>query len=149
LVADSFAISSAHRGKQVRPPLDASVLVVEDDKYVREGVMESLQESGYAVVGVGDGQQALEYLRNAAILPRLILLDLMMPIMDGMEFRRRQMSSPDFGHIPVVLFTADATGREKAASMALKGFLQKPVRLNVLLEVVERICGPGDDPLAG
>jgi CheY-like chemotaxis protein len=132
----------------VRPPLDASVLVVEDDKHVREGVVEGLQESGYTVYGVSDGQQALSYLRDAAILPKLILLDLMMPVMDGLEFRKRQMGSPDFSHIPVVLFTADSTGREKAASMSVKGFLQKPVRLNTLLEVVERLCGPGDDPLA-
>ena len=132
----------------MRPPLDASVLVVEDDKHVRDGVVEGLQEAGYSVAGVGDGQQALDYLREAAILPRLILLDLMMPVMDGVEFRKRQLGSPDFSGIPVVLFTADTTGREKAASMAVKGFLQKPVRLNTLLEVVERVCGPGDDPLA-
>jgi CheY-like chemotaxis protein len=148
LVADSFAIPSAHRGKQVRPPLDAVVLVVEDDKHVRQGVLEGLQESGYSVAGVGDGQQALDYLREAVILPRLILLDLMMPVMDGLEFRKRQLGTPDYSGIPVVLFTADTSGKQKAASMGVKGFLQKPVRLSTLLEVVERLCGPGDDPLS-
>jgi CheY-like chemotaxis protein len=121
---------------------DDWVLVVDDDRAIRDSITSALQEAGYAVVTAGDGREALDCLARAVFLPRVILLDLMMPVMDGVEFRKRQLGSPDFATIPVVVFSADESGREKAASLAVKGFLRKPIRLAPLLALLERLCGP-------
>jgi CheY-like chemotaxis protein len=119
------------------------ILVVEDDDDIRESLVEILEDEGYPVEGAKHGQDALERLRSAAVLPCVILLDLMMPVMDGLEFRAQQSLDPGLRDVPVVVITADARFADKAATLHAAGALRKPVSLAELLEVAERFCGPG------
>jgi CheY-like chemotaxis protein len=115
-------------------------MVVEDDLAIRESLVELLEEEGYAVLSAPNGREALEMLRRSAplSLPCLILLDLMMPVMDGWQFRREQRSDPELGKIPVVVITA--AGEQQAASIQANLILQKPVRVERVLGAVQRFC---------
>lgn len=113
------------------------ILVVEDDRDVRETVIEALEDQGWLAVGVEDGAEALAWLsQNTA--PALILLDLMMPRMNGAQFRSAQLADGGLADIPVVLLSADATLEQKARSLGTAGYLRKPVKLASLLDVAER-----------
>jgi CheY-like chemotaxis protein len=116
------------------------VLLVEDDPVAREATARLLQAEGYAVVTAEDGRQALDLL-HAAAPPDLILLDLMLPGMDGWEFRQRQRVDPALAPVPVVLLSGtDGLGRA-AESLAAAGFLEKPVDVAQLLAEVRRHAG--------
>ncbi len=117
------------------------VLVVEDDRDVRETLMESLRGAGYEVLGAGNGLQALERLREAARLPDALLLDLMMPRMNGAELRAELLHTPAWASIPIVVLTAAAEAGELGAFLGAVAALRKPVRLAELLEAVRRACG--------
>src|ERR1051326_2943659 len=97
------------------------ILVIENSLDVRTAVMEALRTEGYRVDGAENGKDALRIL-GTSDLPNLILLDLMMPIMDGWEFRRLQLKDPRFQSIPVVIFTAITESNEKIADL-------KPVQI--------------------
>src|SRR5690242_8221951 len=110
------------------------VLVVEDDADIREAIAMTLEDEGYGVLTAADGQQALDRLKTAA-RPIVILLDLMMPGMDGFQFREEQLREPAFASIPVVLLSA---GRDLLAKALIFGsaYLSKPVDARALLETV-------------
>ena len=114
-----------------------TVLVVDDDADIRGSVEEALRDEGYAVLSAENGAVALEQLR-AGSRPALILLDLMMPVMSGYEFRDAQRNDPAMSEIPIVIFTADGNARGKAAKVGAPAYIQKPFKLKNLLEVVER-----------
>jgi CheY-like chemotaxis protein len=114
------------------------ILVVEDDADIREIVEEALADEGYEVMGAADGLDALERLRAATVLPRLILLDLMMPRMNGLELREALLKIEAWSSIPVVIVSADANAQEKSEAMRVAGLLQKPVKLRDLVAMVER-----------
>lgn len=114
------------------------VLVVEDDRDIRESVVEVLEDEGYVVSAASDGQQGLVLLRDATPKPDLILLDLMMPIMNGFQFREEQRKDPALCSIPVVVITADVNARAKAEGLGAAGFVQKPVKIQPLLDVIEQ-----------
>jgi CheY-like chemotaxis protein len=118
----------------------SSVLVVEDDVDVREALVVFLQGEGYDVVEAEHGQEALQRLRSG---PRigLILLDLMMPVMNGWQFREAQTKDPSLAEIPVVIVTADHGAVKKAAAAGAAGCLLKPVELGDVLDYVGRYCG--------
>lgn len=118
-----------------------SVLVVDDDRDICEVVQTVLELEGYAVVTAGDGAEALACLR-AGVRPCLIILDLMMPNMNGMQFREQQQQDPELRAIPVVVLSGDGRAGMKAATLGVEG-LRKPVELDVLLEAVRRSCVPG------
>jgi CheY-like chemotaxis protein len=122
---------------------DCYVLVVEDDDAIREVVAETLTDEGYRVSVAGHGVEALEKMRATDALPGLILLDLMMPVMDGRTFRDEQLKDPRVAGVPVVLMTADARATEMASELAASGVLRKPVALRDLFAAVERYCGKG------
>jgi CheY-like chemotaxis protein len=119
-----------------------SVLVVEDDLDVREALVVFLQGEGYDVVEAGHGEEALQRLRGDGRVG-LILLDLMMPVMNGWEFRAAQTKDPRLASIPVVILTADHAAVKKAAAAGAAGCLLKPVELADLLDYVGRYCGTG------
>ena len=109
-----------------------SVLVVDDESDIREAVSEVLVDEGYVVHGAGDGVEALRKAR--AHHPDLVLLDLMMPGMNGWEFRAAQRNDPELSDIPVIVLSA--LGR--VAGMDAAGFIQKPFDLDDLLSAIRR-----------
>lgn len=119
----------------------ACVLVVDDDCDVRETVCEILGAEGFPVVAATNGKEALAYLRSMpALAPSLILLDLSMPVMDGVAFRRAQREDPSLAGIPVIVCSAEPRLPERVRGLEVDGVLQKPVRLAHLLEAVSRYC---------
>jgi len=83
-----------------------AVLVVDDDEDIRDVIREVLEPEGYLTILTGDGEEALACLRDGSIRVGLILLDLLMPTMDGWEFQRRRQREPDIEAIPLVVVTA-------------------------------------------
>lgn len=114
-----------------------TVMVVEDDVCVRELVMEILGAGGFTAVGAQNGQEALQHLRQGLIQPELILLDLMMPVMDGRQFRAEQLNDPLLAHIPVVVMSAADDDEVRA-----EGRVGKPFEIQAFLDLVARIA-PG------
>jgi CheY-like chemotaxis protein len=126
-------------GLQRRPPRhSAHILLVEDDDDIRDLLSQVLAEEGYTVVGAANGLEALTYLRSDGQRPDLILLDLMMPVMDGWQFRAAQREDPQLAAIPVVLLTAVTEARSTAPTLRGLACVEKPVHLPRLLEVLER-----------
>jgi two-component system, chemotaxis family, chemotaxis protein CheY len=117
------------------------VLVVEDDRDIRESVVEVLQDAGYTVSAAADGREALKLIAAASPLPDLVLLDLMMPVMNGFQFRQEQLKCEELAAIPVLVVTADANARVKAESLGVAGFIQKPLKIQPLLDQIERLVG--------
>ncbi len=115
------------------------ILVVEDDAATRDAVAFVLEDEGYSVTGVANGQEALHHLRRTSP-PHLILLDLMMPIMNGWEFRKEQTEDPELKSIPVLVISADRAVPQKAAALGAIDYLLKPIDLDQLLEAVQRYC---------
>jgi CheY-like chemotaxis protein len=123
----------------VSPP--RPVLIVEDDADLREMMAQLLTLEGYQIETVANGREALEYL-NDAPRPDVILLDLMMPIMDGWEFRRRQQNDPALADVPVIVLTALDQAQARADDLNGVDFLKKPLDFDRLLELVRRRCRP-------
>lgn len=119
---------------------NTTVLVVDDDADLQDALGDVLSSTGYSPAFAGDGQSALEYLRSHEP-PALILLDLMMPRMDGIQFRAEQRADPALADIPVVVLSADSKLQQKLKELMPAGHLAKPVSLDRLLEVVGRFCG--------
>jgi CheY-like chemotaxis protein len=113
----------------VREP--AVVLVVDDDHDLRDAVTTLLEEGGFHAVGVCNGREALDLLRSDGARPSAILLDLMMPVMDGLQFREEQLADPDLAAIPVIVMTAH--GRSPLDLLRASGFLRKPFAAGALL----------------
>lgn len=119
------------------------ILVIDDDRDIRETVTGILEAEGYATASACHGLDALNYLARAATLPAAILLDLMMPLMNGAQFQTEQRKNPLCRAIPTIMMSA-ATAQEAAAmGMQLEHvhFLRKPISLESLLEAVARCVG--------
>jgi len=120
---------------------DKTVMIVEDDADVRDALAEVLEDGDYKPLLAENGAVALQELKKASAKPPcVILLDVMMPIMDGREFRTVQQGDPALSSIPVIVLSAHAEASAAAAQMAAEGFLAKPVDLGTLLDTVERFC---------
>src|SRR5574340_1100683 len=102
------------------------VLLVEDDAAIRDALRELLEAEGFVVQGAANGREALARLRAGGHRPRLILLDLMMPVMDGWEFRQAQRGDPALARIPVVVLTAADGAEDLIADMKVAACLSKP-----------------------
>lgn len=112
------------------------VLVVDDNPEIRSSLEEVLGEEGYTVVGVADGQEALDYLTTNEE-PHVILLDLMMPVMDGWQFRTEQKKNPKLANIPVIVISAMA---DAAQDIGAERVLSKPLSPEILLRAVRDYC---------
>jgi CheY-like chemotaxis protein len=112
------------------------LLVVEDDRDIRESVVEVLEDEGYTVSAAADGRQALDLLSAASPLPDVILLDLMMPVMNGLQFRQEQLLRPELAAIPVLIVTADVNAKHQAAALGVAGVVQKPLKIQSLLDLI-------------
>jgi len=119
----------------------ARVLLVDDEQDIREAVSEALLYEGYDVVTAGDGAEALRVCRQSH--PDVILLDLMMPGMNGWDFRKTQRGEAGISEIPVVVVSA--LGR--VGTIDATAFLPKPFSLDDLLSAVRRFGGPAHQPV--
>lgn len=120
------------------------ILLVEDDRDVREALAEVLEQEGYRVSVAKNGRDAVQHLKQARQMPAAILLDLMMPVMDGWEFWSLQRSTADWCQIPVVIVSADAEAAERMAPHARRALacLRKPIDIDELLGILETVgCG--------
>lgn len=119
------------------PPADAHVMVIDDDCDLLDALCEVLRDSGYRVSSAGNGVDALRILCGREPPPDLILLDLMMPIMDGFTFRQLQLADPRLSAIPTVALSAGPIdGRIHA--MRVAAWMGKPVSVAALVGAVER-----------
>ena len=124
----------------------ACILIVEDAEEIASTMAELLGGAGYEVVCAANGRDALHHLRTAGALPGLILLDLMMPDMDGHEFRSAQTSDPRLAHIPVLLMSAGGDIVASARELGARGYLKKPFKdIDSILDAVSRCVSGGPD----
>ena len=126
---------------QQASPLSASasrrLLVVEDDLDIQQTLLDVLTEEGFAVRVAGNGREALGVLADRAFRPDLILLDMMMPVMNGEQFRLAQRADVAVADIPVIVVSADNQAAKKAQAMQARACLAKPVDLGVLLDALD------------
>lgn len=115
----------------------SSILLVEDDPDIREEAAEALRDEGYRVITASNGEEALERAAEAGPLC-LILLDLMMPVMDGWDCRKRLLKDPKLAKVPVVIFSGAGSVQEEKELLRAAGVILKPFRLKDLLEGVAR-----------
>jgi len=116
------------------------VLVIEDDELIRDSLVEYLGDQGYQAMGAVDGLDALAKLRGGEPLPCVMVLDLMMPNMDGRSFREEQRRDATLAAIPVIVLSAYRDVAKNAADLAVEDYLAKPLKLQVLLELVKKHC---------
>jgi two-component system cell cycle response regulator len=114
-----------------------SILVVEDHPPAREGIVEALEGAGFHAVEAANGVEALEYLRKGGPA-EVILLDLMMPGMDGWTFGRAQQQDKWIADIPVVVLSA-LEGHPVSGVSAAASF-KKPINLAALIETLRTLC---------
>lgn len=114
------------------------ILIVEDDRDIAENLQELLECEGYRVHLASNGQEALNQLRSESELPSLIILDLMMPVMDGSQFRQEQEKDLKLAGIPVVIMTADGNIAAKKAKVSAKVHLRKPLDVDVVLDAIKQ-----------
>ena len=113
------------------------MLVAEDDAAIRDVVAGALKEEGYAVTAVANGQEALDSCYS--VTPDVVLLDLMMPVLDGFQFLKRR---PEGCPAPVIVMSAGFRFRELPTETHVEGFVEKPFDLVDLVAAVERCIGP-------
>jgi CheY-like chemotaxis protein len=116
-----------------------TILVAEDDIGLRDIVVEILQASGYEVVPADDGQQAIDYLTAAEERPAAVLLDLMMPVVNGWDCVRVMRADDRLCWIPIVIMSEAEEGVAAGADM----FLRKPFRVDELLETIDHFARGG------
>jgi DNA-binding response OmpR family regulator len=117
--------------------------VVDDDADIREILTDVLSVEGYDVLDAADGGSALDLLRRCGGCCRVILLDLMMPDMNGWEFRRQQLEDPALADIPVLLLTGAGNAAKTIDDLHVAGTIEKPVELETLLAEVSRFYEDG------
>lgn len=118
------------------PPL---LMVVDDDRDIRETLVEALEDQGYRAIGAANGREALDALAARDERPALILLDLMMPVMDGRAFRDVQRDHPRWSAIPVIVISAYSDVDAQALGVEC---LRKPLAMRTLLAAIARALAP-------
>jgi CheY-like chemotaxis protein len=116
-----------------------TILLIEDDDDIRESLAEILKLRGYHVVEVANGQDALDHLA-AGLAPCLIILDLMLPVMSGWEFRNRQLADTRWSQIPTVLLSSINDLEQHSQRLRAVAFLAKPIDFESLYNTVDRYC---------
>jgi CheY-like chemotaxis protein len=118
---------------------DSTILIVEDDGELAEALAEVLDDEGYQVMVARNGSEALDRILRDGVRPGLILLDMMMPVMNGWQLKARldELGSS----IPLIVCTADGHAERKAAQVGAVGHLKKPPSLKELVAAVEGVLG--------
>jgi len=114
-------------------------MIVDDSLDHQELLRIVLEGEGYYVHSALNGQEALDQLLSMSPLPHLILLDLMMPVMDGFAFRIRQLQTPNVSDIPVVVMSAAAFVEDQTRRLNALGYVKKPVDISELLRIVQEV----------
>ncbi len=117
-----------------------TVLVFDDDPGIRDLLTELLEEEGYQVVSAANGLEAINHLHRGTERPCVILLDLMMPVMNGWQFRNTQQQDPGLATIPVVVLSARNDIQQQASLINAAAHIMKPINLIGLLDTVNRYC---------
>lgn len=113
-----------------------SILIIEDEPIIRETLKDSLELEGYQVTAVENGKEGLEMVHRME-RPCLILLDLMMPVMNGFEFLEKKGNEVAIATIPVIIVSAFP---DQAKKINANGFVKKPIDLDLLLDFIKRYC---------
>lgn len=121
----------------------ADILLADNDQDLRDAMVVTLRKAGYSVEAVANGREALEWLDGAPSPPKLLLIDLMMPVMDGWQFLDEQQKTPRNASIPVVVLSANGSFAGRSETIP---FLRKPVATKPLLAVVARYCESHPSP---
>ncbi len=117
------------------------VLVIDDDADIRGALVGVLEEQGYHAISASNGLEALEVLRILPTPPSVILLDLMMPVMDGWQFCAEQRQDPLLSKIPVVVVSAHGNVEAEASQVSASAYLRKPFLIQDLLHTIAKVCG--------
>ena len=127
---------TAAAGRRVsRLPVAGPVLVVEDDRCLREALLTDLEMSGFRVVTAANGKEALAAIRKG-LRPSVILTDLMMPVMDGWQLRAELLRDSKLAAIPVVVLSARGDAERQARNLGVEAGLAKPVDLDKLHDIL-------------
>lgn len=119
----------------------ASILVVEDYPYLRTVLADLLRHEGYTVATASNGAEALAYLKQHPP-PRLILLDLRMPVMNGWTFLAHRRADPALAAIPVVVLSSDAAEVQAPLPPDVAAWVPKPIAIPQLLAIIAQVCQP-------
>src|SRR5262249_32589570 len=116
-----------------------SVLVVEDDADTRDSLTEVLEKDGFAVQTASNGREAFDVLHSASTKPCVILLDMMMPVMDGWEFSKAQRNDPELASIPVALLSAQPNIEAAVKSVGAAAYIRKPLSVDNLIDTLDSL----------
>jgi CheY-like chemotaxis protein len=122
--------------RQQKGEVARHLLIVEDTAEIRTALNHLFISEGYTVQLAANGKEALDVLATSCELPKLILLDLMMPVMDGIQFRQEQQKDVRIAPIPVLLMSADANLVAKARSLRTQGYVKKPFDIEGIISTV-------------
>jgi len=125
-------------------PEISSILIVDSDPNLRNLLAYSLRAEGYEVAHANHGEEALDYLVHAKKLPLLILIDPVLPVMDGWRFREIQKDHLRLCEIPVILFSSAPIEEEYRKSFQALAYCKKPLNISSLLDIANRLKDPGD-----
>ena len=120
------------------------ILIVDDEIDIRDSLQEVFESEGYFIKTAADGYEAMHVLETEPA-PNLILLDLMMPRMNGSEFYRQAQLDKRFSKIPVIVMSADRETQKKAEALGTNGYIKKPLELD---EVFKKVKEYVDEPRA-
>jgi CheY-like chemotaxis protein len=119
--------------------ISINILLIEDESDIRTILKDALEWEGYRVYTASNGKEGMEILPGMPA-PSLILLDLMMPVMNGWEFANALQTDHAYRNVPIVALSAFSDPEKE---IRVEGFIKKPVDLDLLLALVRERCGPG------
>jgi CheY-like chemotaxis protein len=119
-----------------------TVLVVEDEFGVADVIVSALEDEGYRVIVAANGRQGMERLRECT--PTLIIMDFMMPIMDGAAMAQAVRADATFKAVPIIMTSAVAEAAVRQRCAEYQAFLRKPFRIQELLDRVEQLIGKNE-----
>ncbi len=131
-----------HEPSTAKPQGPGRVLIIDDEPDVRDLFQDILQGAGFDAVSAESGAEGLEILRTDPRI-RVVLLDLLMPEMDGWRFRHHQLSQPQYASIPTVIVTGAPLGGAAHDQLQAADYLSKPVTRELLIGTVAKYCDPG------
>lgn len=117
--------------------MSKKVLIIEDDKEIAMALSKAIQVSGHESMHAIHGREALSMLESDFQLPDLMIVDIMMPVLNGIEFRKLQLASDKLKHIPIIFLTASKMDRDELMKLSPYESLVKPIDLDDFLKILE------------